>query len=245
MGKIIAIGGGEIGRPGTKVETMSIDKEIIKLSGKNKPSLLFLPTASNDSTSYYDVVKKHFGDRLGCKTNVLYLIKNKYTEKELRDAILKSDIIYIGGGNTLKMMKIWKKLGVDKILYEAYEKGIILSGLSAGAICWFKYGNSDSMRFSNSKAEMIRVKGLNIIDMLLCPHYDLEKHRILSLKNMMQKTRGKAIALDNCSAIEIIDDKFRIIYSKKEANAYFVYWNKSKYYKELIPRSKTFSPLKF
>lgn len=245
MGKIIAIGGGEIGRPGTKVETTAIDKEIIKISGKKKPSLLFLPTASNDSESYYNVVKKHFGDRLGCKTNVLYLTKNKYSQEELETTILNSDIIYVGGGNTLKMMNIWKKFGVDKILKEAYEKGVVLSGISAGAICWFKYGNSDSLKFSNSKAKMIRVKGLNIINMLLCPHYNVEKHREYSLKKMMKTTKEKSIALDNCSAIEIIDDKFRIIYSQKGANAYFIYWNKLKFNKILIKKSKIFLPIKF
>ena len=78
MGKIIAIGGGEIGRPGTKIETTTIDKEILKLSGRKNPSLLFIPTASNDSESYYNVVKKHFNDNLKCKTDVLYLIKNLY-----------------------------------------------------------------------------------------------------------------------------------------------------------------------
>ena len=77
MGKIVAIGGGEIGRPGYPVETTVIDKEIIRLTGKTNPHLLFIPTASSDSTSYYEVVKKHFGDDLGCFTDVLYLIGGK------------------------------------------------------------------------------------------------------------------------------------------------------------------------
>jgi len=66
--KIVAIGGGEIGRPGFPVETTKIDKEIIALTGKKNPRLLFIPTASSDSESYYEVVKKHFGKRLGCST---------------------------------------------------------------------------------------------------------------------------------------------------------------------------------
>jgi dipeptidase E len=101
MGKIIAICGGEIGRPGTKVETNAIDKEIIKLSGKKNPLLLFIPTASSDSESYYEVVKKHFGKKLGCRTDVLYLIKDKNTKTEIRNKILSADIIYVGGGDTL------------------------------------------------------------------------------------------------------------------------------------------------
>ena len=187
MKTIIAIGGGEIGRPGYPIETTKIDKEIIKSTGKKNPKLLFIPTASCDSESYYKTVKKHFGQRLGCKTDALYLISKKLNKKEIEEKIFQSDIIYVGGGNTLKMMKIWRKTGVDKILKEAYKKGIILSGISAGSICWFKWGNSDSKKFNNSEANLIRVSGLNLINALHCPHYDIEKDRKSGLKNMMKK----------------------------------------------------------
>jgi dipeptidase E len=205
--------------------------------------LLFIPTASNDSESYYNVVKKHFNDNLKCKTDVLYLIKNKYSNKELREKILKSDIIYVGGGNTKMMIRVWKKFGIDKILKEAYGKGIILSGISAGAICWFKFGNSDSLKFADKKAGMIKVSGLGIIKGIICPHYDVEKQRKTELKKMMQTIKGFALAFDNCSAIEIIDDKYRFIYSKKTANVYKVYWEKGKYYENKIIRSNKFLPL--
>jgi len=243
MGKIIAIGGGEIGRPGTKIETTNIDKEIIKLSGKKNPLLLFIPTASGDSESYYEVVKKYFGNKLKCKTDVLYLIKNKYSKKELEDKILKSNIIYVGGGNTLQMIKIWKKLGVDKILKKAYSQNIVLSGVSAGAICWFKYGNSDSLKFSNKKAQMMRVNGLGFINGLFCPHYNMEVERKPELKKMMKNTSGIALALDNCSAIEIVDGQYRIIYSKKSANAYITYWKNNKYFENKIKKSNLFSSI--
>ena len=75
MKKIVVIGGGEIGRPGYPVETTKIDKEIIKLTGKKKPKLLFIPTASSDSELYVRCINKHFGKLLGCKIDVLYLIK--------------------------------------------------------------------------------------------------------------------------------------------------------------------------
>lgn len=244
MKKIIAIGGGEIGRPGYPTETTQIDKEIIKLSGKKQPKLLFIPTASSDSELYFNTVKKHFGNKLGCKVDVLYLIKENPTKKEIKNKIFNSDIIYVGGGDTLKMMKIWRKIGVDKILVSAYNKGIILSGLSAGSICWFKWGNSDSKRFNNPKANLIKVCGLNLIPVLHCPHYDFEKDRESDLKKMMKKISGVAIAIDNCCAIEIIDDKYRIISSRLSANAYKVYWKSNKYYKELIKKDKVFSPIK-
>lgn len=243
MKKIIAIGGGEIGRPGYSVETTPIDKEIIRLTGKKRPKFLFIPTASSDSEAYCHIVEKYFGQKIGCKIDFLYLIKNKLSKKEIEDKILKSDIVYVGGGNTLKMMRIWRKTGVDNILIKAYQKGVVMSGLSAGSICWFKYGNSDSRKFANPNANLIKVTGLNLINALHCPHYDFESDRKADLKKMMQKTSGVAIAIDNCCALEIIDDKYKIIASKKTANAYRVYWKGNKYYEEIIKKEKEFKPL--
>ena len=244
MRKIIAIGGGEIGRKGVKNETLKIDREIIALSGKKNPKLLFIPTASGDATGYVESVQKHFGKKLGCKIDSLELILKKYSKKELEDKILKTDIIYVGGGNTLKMMKVWRKLGVDVLLEKAMKNGIVLSGLSAGSICWFRYGNSDSSRFGKNKtASMIKVKALNFIGALHCPHYDIEKGREESLMGMMKKTPGVAIAIDNCCAIEIIGEEYRILQSKKAANAYRVYWKAGKYFKELILVKKSLQSL--
>lgn len=245
MKKIIAIGGGEIGRPGVKNETLAVDREIIKLSGKENPKFLFVPTASGDAAGYIASVENHFGKKLGCKIDTLELIAKKYTKKELEDKILKTDIVYVGGGNTLKMMKLWRKFGVDVLLEKAMKNGIVLSGLSAGSICWFKYGNSDSARFGKNKAaSMIRVKGLNFISALHCPHYDIEKGREQSLKEMMKKNTGVAIAIDNCAALEIVGDQYRILKSKKTANLYKVYWKGGKYFREIVLAKKGYQPLK-
>lgn len=243
MKKIIAIGGGEIGRPGFSVETMQIDKEIIRLTGKKKPRLLFIPTASSDSVSYVETVQKHFGQTLGCKIDVLYLIGTDFNTKEIEEKVFGSDIIYVGGGNTLKMMKIWRKIGLDKILKQAYEKGIVLSGVSAGSICWFELGSSDSRKFIDPKADLIKVSGLGFIKALHCPHYDFEKDRKPELKKMMKNTSGIAIAIDNCCAIEIIDDTYRIISSKPNANAYKVYWKANIYHEEVINKEVEFRQL--
>ncbi len=248
MGKIIALGGGEIGRPNKRggfypIETISIDKEIISQTNKKNPSLLFIPTASNDSESYSEVVKKHFS-KLGCQVDVLYLIREELIKKQIENKVLSTDIIYVGGGNTLKMMNIWRKTGVDEILKKAYRKNIVLSGISAGSICWFKFGNSDSRKFIDGSDKLIKVTGLGLINALHCPHYDIEKHRRTDLKRMM-KTIPKivSIALENCCAIEVIDDKFRILKSKPDAKAYKIFWEKGKYFKEKITSKKEFEDM--
>ncbi len=142
------------------------------------------------------------------------------------------------------MMTIWRKIGFDKVLKKAYEKGIVLSGLSAGSICWFKYGNSDSRKFTSNSKQLIKVTGLGLIDALHCPHYDTEKHRQSDLKRMM-KTTSKliSIAIDDCCAIEIIDNQYKIIKSKKSAKAYKIFWKKGKYFKEEIISKNEFEDL--
>lgn len=243
MKKIVAIGGGEIGRPGYPVETTKIDKEIIKLTRKENPRVLFVPTASSDSESYYEVFEKHYGKRLGCKTDVLWLIKERPSKEAIEKKILSSDIVYVGGGNTQKMLRIWKQTGVDKILEQAWEKGVVLSGLSAGSMCWFRGGVSDFRRFTNPNADLIKIKGLGFINIIHSPHYDVEADRRPGLKKIMKNTPGVAIALDNCCAIEFVDEMYRIISSKPIAQAYKVYWKAGKYYEEIISKEKDFKPL--
>ncbi len=250
MGKIIALGGGEMGRPHENggfypVETTLIDKEIIAQTGKKNPKLLYIPTAESDLDlkEKCKTAKKHFL-KLGCKVDVLYLIKDKLSKKQIEYKILSTDAIYVGGGNTLKMMTIWRKLVVDKILKRAYRKGIVLSGRSAGSICWFKYGNSDSRKFAGGSNQLIKVTGLGLINALHCPHYDVEVYRQKDLKRMMKTTsKVVAIAIESCCAIEVIDNKFRILKSKPNAKAYKIYWQKGKYFKEKIPFKKEFENL--
>jgi dipeptidase E len=159
---IVAIGGGLIRTRGTA----AIDREIIRLSGKKNPKLLFIPTASSDSGVYWKRVQKYFGNFLKCKTDVLFLIKDQPTKEKIKRKILSAAIIYVGGGNTLFMMRVWRRLGVDKVLKAAYEKGTVLCGVSAGSICWFDSGHSDSMSFYNPrKWKYINVRGTGLIEL--------------------------------------------------------------------------------
>ncbi len=243
MKKIVTIGGGEIGRPGYPVETTKIDREIVRLTGKKSPAVLFIPTASSDSEGYYNAAQKHFGKKLGCRMDILRLIKEKPSRKTIEQKIMSADIVYVGGGNTQKMLRIWKRNGVDKILKKAWGKGIVLSGLSAGSICWFRGGTSDSRRFKNPNADLIKVTGLAFIPALHSPHYDVEKDRRPGLKKIMRKTPGVAIAIDNCCALEFINDTYRVISSKPKAKAYKVYWKAGKYHEEVISENGDFRPL--
>lgn len=238
MQKIVAIGGGSIGWGTVKPEVTPISREIIRLSGKRFPRLLFIPTASLDDPAYVRTVQSHFGGKFHCRIDVLTLIKNPPPKAGIRRKILGADIIYVGGGNTLRMVNCWKKLEVDKGLEEARRRGKVLCGTSAGAICWFRQGNSDSRKFRNPKAKLIKVTGLDFIDALACPHYDAEKDRKPELKEMMRKTPGVALALDNCAALEVEGKKARVITSKPGAGVYKVFWQGGSYFCEAMPKGK-------
>jgi dipeptidase E len=221
---IVATGGGEIRTRGTA----PIDREIIRLSNKRNPKLLFIPTASSDSEKYWRHVQEYFGNFLKCKTDALFLIKEQLAKEEIRKKILLADVIYVGGGNTLHMMRLWRRLGVDKLLKAAYENGTVLAGISAGSICWFDSGHSDSMSFYNpGKWKYINVKCLGLIKGIHCPHYNSTTRGIPRRKrfrDMIRKTGGVGIAIENNCAIEFIDDRFyKVISSKSYARAYRLY----------------------
>ena len=241
---IVAIGGGDIRTRGTA----PVDRVIIRLSKKKHPKLLVISTASSDSERYWKHVQEYFGKFLGCKTGVLFLIKEQLTIHDIKRKILGADIIYVGGGNTLLMMRLWGRLGVDKFLKLAYENGTVLSGISAGAICWFDSGHSDAMSFYNPrKWKYIKVKGLGLIPGVHCPHYNSRTLGIPRRKHfraMIKKAGGVGIAIENNCAIEFLDGRFyRVIRSKTYPRAYKVYKRGADVIAEQIRKQQQFSPI--
>jgi dipeptidase E len=225
MGKIIAIGGGEIGRPQTEIETELIDKEIIAQTGKKNPRLLFIPTASSDSEGYISVVEQYFGKRLGCEVTALKLLDGLDID-EVEKKVMSTDIIYVGGGNTYLMLKAWKRIGFDRILFKAFEKGIVLSGVSAGAVCWFNKCLSDYKSFFNPKDKSFNpLKCLGFVkgNLTISPHQIRENRRLFELMKHIDAKGGVGLALDDMCALEIKDDKFRLITSTSDVGAYRVY----------------------
>ncbi len=225
-------------------QTLSIDEEIVHLCGKARPRLLFIPTASLDDAEYCEGMERHFGRGLGCRVTTLLLYRDRPAAGLIRKKIRDADIIYVGGGNTLRMMNLWRQSGLDKLLNQARLQGTVLCGSSAGAICWFRQGNSDSRKFTDKDNNtLIKVGGLDYVDALICPHYDVERHRQPALKTMMKHTRGIAIALENCTAIEIVDMHYRILAATRNRNAWKVYWHKGRYIREKLAKNNDFQPI--
>jgi dipeptidase E len=113
--KIVAIGGGEMGEG----QTLAIDQRIVELTGASWPNALFIPTASSDSSDYAAIFSRIYGETLGCNVDVLSLLNDPPSHERIAEMIRGADLIYVGGGNTLKLMRRWRKLGVDDLLREA------------------------------------------------------------------------------------------------------------------------------
>lgn len=241
MGKIVAIGGGENGHGRTQYETAAIDKEIIRLTEKSNPNFLFIGLANLYADRYYEVMKNIYGDMYGCNTD--YLTNEEHRNFAVAQSKIQwADIIYVGGGNTLKLMTGWRKYGIDKLLTEAYRADKVLCGVSAGGICWCDYGNSDSRRFTSYSDKLIRVKGLGLINILFCPHINTEPNRADDLKRMMKTTHKiPAIAVD-MGALEIVDNQYRILTIGSNATANKCYWKNGRYFCESIIDDK-FKPI--
>ncbi len=240
---IVAIGGGLIRTRSTE----TIDREIIRLSGKPRPHTLLIPTASSDNAPYWQRFQKYFGGYLKCATDVLFLVKERPSSAEIRKKILAADIIYVGGGNTLMMMRVWRRLGVDKLLDRAYKNGAVLCGVSAGSICWFDSGHSDSMSFYNPKTwNYIKVKGLGLLKGIHCPHYDGKTRGVPRRRNfqkMIEKVGGVGIAIENNCAIKFVDGQYAVIGSKDRANAYRVFKCDRKVISLRIPKQERLAPI--
>ena len=192
---IVAIGGGGFGR---SIGQLKIEKYITSLVKKDRPKICFLATASGDNDSYKLNFYRAFS-KLNCITSHIdFFSRTENLEKK----VLSQDIIYVGGGNTKSMLGVWKEWNLNSILKFAYEKGIVMSGVSAGAICWFEQGITDS--FSN-KLDIINCLGL--VKGTACPHYDEEKEREPFVKEIIKINRiNSCICIEGNCALHIKND---------------------------------------
>jgi peptidase E len=162
--RIVALGGG-----GFSAEDPVLDDEILRLSGAADPAVCFVPTASGDAEAYVERFLAAY-PRERARASVLRLFWREIDD--LRGHLLSQDVIYVGGGNTANMLAVWRVHGVDRIMREAWERGILLCGSSAGAICWFQDGLTDSYGGYRRLGD-----GLGFLEGGFCPHWDGEPGR--------------------------------------------------------------------
>lgn len=230
--KLMLIGGGEIGRSNTKYETKEIDEEIVRMTDKDKPNFLFIGLASNFADSYYKVIKDIYKS-LGCETGK---ISNKtLTHMEVvEQKINNADIIYIGGGDTVRLVSILKETGMDRMLEMAGNNGCVLAGISAGAIAFCKYGLSDVEIMNNISDNYVKVDGLGFLDYMFAPHFSSDIKKKKDLEKVLKENKNiNAICVDNCAALKITDDKLEVIKSDSNAKIYIANYDETLKLKEM------------
>lgn len=211
LGQIIAMGGGGFSM---EPDNPLLDRYIVGLARVERPKICFIPTASGDSERYIAQFYSAF-EQVSCVPSHLSLFNPPTSD--LNSFVLEKDIIYVGGGNTKNLIALCKEWGLDRILREAWENGKILSGLSAGSICWFEEGLTDSIPGSWTV-----IKSFGFLKGSHCPHYDGEPerrpayHRLLSAGLI-----SEGYAVDDGVALHYVGDRLeKIVSSRPYAKAY-------------------------
>jgi peptidase E len=171
--QIVALGGGGF----SDREDAPLDDFVLGLAGPARPRICFLPTASAESADYSVAFYEAFRER----AEPAHLELFGRPRPDIRDFLLAHDVLYVGGGNTANMLAIWSVHGVDAILREAWERGIVLAGTSAGSICWFEAGVTDS--FGD---ELAPLRCLGFLAGSNCPHYDSEPQRRPTYRRLVE-----------------------------------------------------------
>ena len=196
MRQIIAIGGGGFGRV---IKDLKIENYIKSQCKSDSPKICFIPTATGDDNQYIENFYKAF-DSIGCKTSHIDFFKRTIN---LVEHIPKQDIIFVGGGNTKSMLAVWKDWGLDALLEEAYKNGVIMCGVSAGAICWFNKGITDSWA-----DDLAIMDCLGFVDGVCCPHYDEEPTRRPYVKDSLDNADfDECMGVEGNAALHIINEE--------------------------------------
>lgn len=212
LGQVIAIGGGGFGR---NTKHNKIEKYILSQSDKRIPNIVFIPTASAEDKGYIVNFYSCFSN-LSCKPSHINFFQRT---PRLNSIINRADIIYTGGGNTKSMLAVWREWKLDRLLLKGYQDGKILCGVSAGAICWFEQGITDSWASNLSTMDC-----LGFLKGMACPHYQEEDDRRPSVHKMLKnKSSMPGYAIDGGAAVHFKNGNYhKSLQFYPNSNVYYV-----------------------
>jgi dipeptidase E len=207
----ILIAGGGFGTP--------FIRYMAELTGKPRPKLLYLPTASADSATSTLAWYRSCAPLNVEPSDQASFIASTRQDRSWEEVLLSVDGIVCSGGNTLNQQAIWKAQGIDLVLRQAWDRGIVLGGASAGSLCWFEEGTTDSR-----PKELTIVHGLGLLKGSHSPHYDAEKDRRPLYHTLIGSGQLKpGYACDNNAGIYFEDNEVkRVVASRAGAKAYYV-----------------------
>lgn len=201
---VVAFGGGGF----SDLERSPIDEYVLDLTGKERPTVCFLATATGDDARY--VVR--FYERFGRRAETSHLSLFATPLPDVREQLQGQDIVYVGGGNTASMLGVWRAHGVDAILRQTWERGTVLCGVSAGGMCWFEGGVTDSVGPELGAL----TDGLGLLAGSFCPHLDSEPgrravfHRLVAhgaLPNGYALDDGVAMSFVGSELVETVSER--------------------------------------
>ena len=213
MRQIIALGGGGFSM---EPDNPLLDLYILSQTSVPNPKVCFVPTASGDSENYISRFYKSFESHK-CIPSHLSLFNPP--SRDIEDYVMDKDVIYVGGGNTKNLIALWKDWGLDVTLKKAWQDGIVMAGISAGSICWFEAGVTDSFGEGLEPLNSLGfLKGSN------CPHYDGESERRPTYQRLVSAGQlPGGFAADDGAALHFIDGELsKAVSSRPEAKAYQV-----------------------
>jgi peptidase E len=213
MKQIVALGGG-----GFLMEPDNplLDDFILRLTRKRWPRVCFVPTASGDNDNVVARFYRNF-DALRCSPSHLPLFGGHLPE--LTEFLCNQDVIYVGGGNTANMLAVWRVQAMEKAIATAWRKDVVLCGISAGGMCWFEAGITDSF---GSRLTALR-DGLGFIKGVFCPHYDGEPERRLTLHRELRRGFPPTLAADDGVGLHFVRKRLvEAVSSLPQARAYRV-----------------------
>src|SRR5436305_2852164 len=211
---ILAMGGG-----GFMMEPSNpaLDDFVVSLARSREPKILFLPTASGDPNAQISSFRATFGDR-ACRPLQLSLFRLEQHPADLRTLILSQDIVYVGGGSMRNLLAIWREHGLDTLMREAWENGIVLAGISAGAMCWFQNG------ITRSAGQPAPAAGLGFLPGSMTVHADGDPSRLpVFLDAIARGVLPDGYAADDGVGLLFEDEQLvRVVSSRPAARAYRV-----------------------
>jgi dipeptidase E len=208
---IVAMGGG-----GFSMEPRNprLDDFVLSLARrKRRPRVCFVGTASGDNDYYLRRFYQAFPPSRAVATHLAFFER---TVRDLKSFVIAQDVIYVGGGSSANLLAVWRLHGLDRALRAAWNAGVVMAGISAGAICWFEEGLTDSFGMPYRALNC----GLGFVRGACCPHYDGEKQRAPILKRLIRRGFPTTLALDDGAAAHFVGTRLlEVVSSRPKARA--------------------------
>jgi dipeptidase E len=222
--QIIAIGGAALT---PELDNLLLIDYFLKQTGKRKPKVCFIGTAHGDAEA--GRLRFYAGmSQFSCTPTHLPLFAR--TPRDLASFVLEQDAIFVGGGNTRSMLAVWRDWGLDVHLRTAWQRGVVLGGWSAGSICWFEQGITDSIA-----GPLTALDGLGFLPGSNCPHYDSEAMRRPTYQRLVASGKiAEGYAADDGVALHFVDGRLlRAVSNRPRARG----WRLSRSGKRAVERA--------